>query len=448
MHFTMRIASLILAFAASSAVADQCASGSTLDGGNYFCQLVDAIQYSNVGHAGAYNKVTSMGSDGKCATTPVSYSGSLAPLDEEVSLHFRGPITLKQVAVYTKTSGSSKKRDTHSHSRHGHKAFHARALKETVEKRADIVTATIDGVVQTWENNYFGPGGAKATDAPVAAVVNAAAAAVPTPEVASSAAAAGAPVVAAVKQKQAADPNAAYTRSGYYDAASQTLDGLTFLGNYGGSGSGVFDNVFGNSLSYLNSAGTGGAASSSVLADALIGSNKEFAIFTDNECVEGDSCGYTRPGSVAYHGFDGADKVFLLEFGMPADGSSGFNADMPAVWMLNAQIPRTLQYGEASCSCWTTGCGEFDIAEVLMSGDNRCKSTLHTNAPGGSSDYFARPTSGTMKLAVIFNGADGTANIQKLSDDATFPASLTSDQVTTFLNSVTGSLLSTFSVAA
>ncbi|OBT56948.1 hypothetical protein VE04_03192 [Pseudogymnoascus sp. 24MN13] len=409
----MRIASLILAFAASSAVADQCASGSTLDGGNYFCQLVDAIQYSNVGHAGAYNKVTSMGSDGKCATTPVSYSGSLAPLDEEVSLHFRGPITLKQVAVYTKTSGSSKKRDTHSHSRHGHKAFHARALKETVETFAPLVTATFGAVVQTWENNYFGPGGAKATDAPVAAVVNAAAAAVPTPE------------------KQAADPNAAYTGTGYYDAASQTLDGLTFLGNYGGSGSGVFDNVFGNSLSYLNSAATRNSPSSPTTSALRV-----------------TAAAYARPGSVAYHGVGGADKVFLLEFGMPSDGSSGFNADMPAVWMLNAQIPRTLQYGEASCSCWTTGCGEFDIAEVLMTGDNRCKSTLHTNAPGGSSDYFARPTSGTMKLAVIFNGADGTANIQKLSDDATFPASLTSDQVTTFLNSVTGSLLSTFSVAA
>ncbi|KFY27221.1 hypothetical protein V493_03637, partial [Pseudogymnoascus sp. VKM F-4281 (FW-2241)] len=164
MHFTTRIASLILAFAASSAVADQCGAGSTLDGGNYFCQLVEAIQYSNVGHTGTYNKVTSMGSDGKCASAPTSYSGSLAPLDEEVSLHFRGPITLKQVAAYTKSSGSAKKRDTHSHSRHGHKAFHARALKETNEKRADTVTATIDGKVVTWENDYFGPGGSKPTD--------------------------------------------------------------------------------------------------------------------------------------------------------------------------------------------------------------------------------------------------------------------------------------------
>ena len=93
-----------------------------------------------------------------------------------------------------------------------------------------------------------------------------------------------------------------------------------------------------------------------------------------------NDCGFVRPGSVAYRlspnfcyvfmhtltvvsdGFDGADKVFLMEFSMPMDGTSGFNADMPAIWMLNAQIPRTLQYGNAACSCWESGCGEFDVS--------------------------------------------------------------------------------------
>jgi len=78
------------------------------------------------------------------------------------------------------------------------------------------------------------------------------------------------------------------------------------------------------------------------------------------EC-NGD-CGYGRPGSVAYRksqqhscgacltpvtdGFDGADKVdkvFLFEFSMPMDGEAGFEGDMPAIWALNAKIPRTLQ---------------------------------------------------------------------------------------------------------
>jgi len=57
-------------------------------------------------------------------------------------------------------------------------------------------------------------------------------------------------------------------------------------------------------------------------------------------------------------GIDGADKVILIEYSMPMDGKTGFNADMPSIWMLNAQIPRTLQYGDASCSCWESGCGE------------------------------------------------------------------------------------------
>lgn len=30
-------------------------------------------------------------------------------------------------------------------------------------------------------------------------------------------------------------------------------------------------------------------------------------------------------------GFDGGDKLFLMEFSMPNDGKSGFNADMPAI---------------------------------------------------------------------------------------------------------------------
>ena len=56
-----------------------------------------------------------------------------------------------------------------------------------------------------------------------------------------------------------------------------------------------------------------------------------------------NDCGFVRPGSVAYRkfgiwsfllrvlsffpdGFGGGDKAFLLEFSMPMDGSSGFNA--------------------------------------------------------------------------------------------------------------------------
>jgi hypothetical protein len=444
MQLTVKTAVMILSFCAG-AIADQCARGSQNIGGNWYCQAVKAVQYSGVGKSGSYNQVTGMDASGHCSSQPKAYSGGVAPLNEEVSLHFRGPLRLKQVAAYTKT-GSASKRDVATSGgpharRHNHAAMHKR--NEEKAKRADWVTATIDGQVVSWENNYFGeptPGAA----APVAAapVVPAAAPAAPTPGVA-------APVDAApvkAKAKAQVDPNAAYQRIGYYDAASGTLDGLTFLGHTGGQGSGVWDGTYGSSLGYLNAQGTGGAASSTVLADTLIPSNAEFAIFTDKSCSDG-GCGFYRPGSVAYHGFDGADKVFLFEFGMPKDGSSGFNADMPAIWMLNAQIPRTLQYGDASCSCWTTGCGEFDIIETLASGEDKCKSTLHTNNPGGSSDYFQRPVDGTMKLAVIMSSADNSINVQVLPASTDFSASLTASEVNSFLTAHSGNDVSTFVVA-
>jgi hypothetical protein len=145
-------------------------------------------------------------------------------------------------------------------------------------------------------------------------------------------------------------------------------------------------------------------------------------------------------------GFDGASKAFFLEFSMPDDGTSGFNMNMPAVWMLNAQIPRTVQYGPADCSCWTSGCGEFDIMEVLSSGSTFCKSTFHTNKPGGSSDYIPRPTSGTIKIAVVFDSSDSTAHVQVLDDSTNFPTSLSYGQIKDYCSHSTGNQLSTFKI--
>jgi len=94
-------------------------------------------------------------------------------------------------------------------------------------------------------------------------------------------------------------------------------------------------------------------------------------------------------------GFEGVDKLFLMEFSMPPDVNNSAQKDMPAIWLLNANIPRTAQYH--SCSCWKTGCGEFDIVETLHSGSTYMKSTLHTNTPGGDSDFVVRPTTEMMK---------------------------------------------------
>ena len=46
--------------------------------------------------------------------------------------------------------------------------------------------------------------------------------------------------------------------------------------------------------------------------------------------------------------------MFLLEFSMPLTGKKSFDGDMPAIWLTNAQIPLTSQYGTNSdCSVST-----------------------------------------------------------------------------------------------
>ena len=138
----------------------------------------------------------------------------------------------------------------------------------------------------------------------------------------------------------------------------------------------------------------------------------------------------TRVFLIAIDGFDGDQKIFLLEFAMPYDGQTGFNGDMPSVWALNAQIPRTAQYGPADCSCWTSGCGEADFFEVLTSGSSMAKSTVHAGVSGGDSDYFDRPTT-PVKAAIVM--MDSTMTIKILPDSFNFGSSLTHNQVKNLL---------------
>jgi Glycine-rich protein domain (DUF2403) len=53
--------------------------------GNYYCSQTDAITYNNVGFEGTYNQITYMDSSGcECSSQQASFSGGLAPLNEEV----------------------------------------------------------------------------------------------------------------------------------------------------------------------------------------------------------------------------------------------------------------------------------------------------------------------------------------------------------------------------
>ncbi|OAR00191.1 hypothetical protein LLEC1_07672, partial [Akanthomyces lecanii] len=248
---------------------------------------------------------------------------------------------------------------------------------------------------------------------PTAAVGNANANAPASPAPAASSSA------PAPKKPKPAASGQAWDRTSYYSAEAQTAENLVFLGNYGGQGSGVFDTTWGNSLSFLNAAGNGGAGSSQVLSNVDIPSNKEFSIFSGERCDE--SCGFSRAQDVAYKGFEGASKIFLFNFKMPMDGQRGFNGDMPAIWALNAAVPRAAQY--SGCSCWPK-CGEFDFFEVLAKGDDKCKSTVHLAPGGGSSDYFPRPTDEYVKAAVVFDAQAGGVAIRFLPADADFAKGL------------------------
>ncbi|KID94286.1 hypothetical protein MAJ_09749, partial [Metarhizium majus ARSEF 297] len=330
-----------------------------------------------------------MGASGECQTRQKSFRGPLAPLDEDLSLHFRGPFHLKEFAVYN-TSGI-KKRDTVSNPEK-QKADHI------IVERTDTVVATINGQVVSWRNNWLGP----QSTGPVS---------VGSVKWTTSTSPASTP-----SSHQPAPLGGEWRRVAYYSAERRTAQNVVFLGNYGGQGSGLFDNVWGNSLSYLNADGNGGSSSAQILKDVSIPSNTEFSIFSAERC--GNSCGFSRASDVAYKGFEGANKIFLFHFKMPLDGDRGFNGDMPALWALNGRIPRTAQYN--SCSCWTTGCGEVDIFEALAKGDRKCISAFHLTKFAQSPNWFDRPVDRYVKVAVMFLGASSSVVITKLPYETEF----------------------------
>lgn len=138
-------------------------------------------------------------------------------------------------------------------------------------------------------------------------------------------------------------------------------------------------------------------------------------------------------------GFNGDSKLFLVEFSMPLSGKTGFNADMPAIWLLNAEIPRAQQYGD--CSCWKSGCGELDVFEVLNSGNTKAITAWHGSRSKGDSNWFQRPIDKTVKAAILLDGASGSANIVVLPDETTFDTSFADSIVSSFVNSIADPLL-------
>ncbi|CAI5758373.1 unnamed protein product [Candida verbasci] len=414
----------------------------TFDGGNYYCSETKKVVYQGIGYSGTYQDVISMDeSSGTCQQQSFSFSGNLSPLDEELSVHFRGPLKLLQFGVYYPSSNSNSKRQVeedcntrHVHYKHKKRATEIVQVTQTVIVDSNGNTITSEATQTTTAPDQ------ETSSVDVAAVNSLQGEAKAYRSISTNQAPTTTSSQTYTPSSSSAASPGAWSRDSYYTPGS--TDNCVILNYFGGSGSGVWSSSFGNSLSYANSDNSGGSSSAVALEEVTIGSGKEFIIFSGEQC-SGDSCGFYRPNSVAYHGFKGNEKIFAFEFEMPTDSTSsgGYNDDMPAVWLLNAKIPRTLQYGDASCSCWKTGCGELDLFEILSKGSNKMISHLHdgqgghdgsNNGGGGSQDYFIRPTSGSFKGVVIFSGSD--IHIVQVDDSTDFGASLDEDTVQSWIN--------------
>ncbi|CEP61938.1 Tos1p LALA0_S04e04060g [Lachancea lanzarotensis] len=428
-------------------------------GGNYYCSQTDAVVYQNVGYSGSYLDVTSMDeTQCSCSQESVSFDGSLSPLNEELSVHFRGPLELLQFGVYYPSSGSLNKREDcdvatrhHDHKRDAAVAVVHVTSTMYVDGNGNPVASTNPSATAVYATSSSLAPAATTTSSSAAAPTSnshaAASSSATAPQSSSSSqgkvssSASSSSSSSAPSSSSGSNSGSGWKRVSYYTPGSAS--NLTFMNHQGGTaGSGTWSACFGNSISYCAADGVSGAASPQALNQVTLASNKEYMIFSGVDCSDtsSGSCGVTRDGIPAYHGFGGDTKMFVFEFSMPHDYSSSYNQDMPAIWMLNAKIPRTLQYGNSECSCWGSGCGELDLFEILSSGSEKLITHLHdgqgnngnSQGGGGTQDYFARPTSNTLKAAVIFNGADKTLHVVQVTGN--FDSSLSASTVQQWLS--------------
>lgn len=72
----------------TNGVTAQCTAGTAQEiNGNWYCSEVTAVTYTNFPGVGSYDKITDMDTEtGGCSSLQYNYSGSLSPLNEEVSL--------------------------------------------------------------------------------------------------------------------------------------------------------------------------------------------------------------------------------------------------------------------------------------------------------------------------------------------------------------------------
>lgn len=87
MRYSLTCAALLAASLAPTVLADDGCIQSPA--GNWYCKPAKAISFTNFGKPGTYSRVTNMDkSSGQCQSQQTSFSGGMAPLDQEVRHQF------------------------------------------------------------------------------------------------------------------------------------------------------------------------------------------------------------------------------------------------------------------------------------------------------------------------------------------------------------------------
>ncbi|RLN69544.1 hypothetical protein BBJ28_00023030 [Nothophytophthora sp. Chile5] len=294
---------------------------------------------ADCGGAGfSYDMVTDVAT---CAKTSVTTSSSVSPFDDDVTLSFRGPMTIHNIAVFDGSQGSWEK-------------------------------------VSSYEN------GGAATNMVFMNNHN-------------------------IDYAGTSSPEGFATEDGTGTATAST----PFSGTLAAA-----SNPYGQSIYAEDSTGA------------------EVHIMTEKKCgVDVECVGAYDSDGTAFQGWSGTKKIFVTKVTMPEGGAP----NVPAVWMLNAQIVRSGQY---QCNCRGTGsaggCGELDIAEVLEK-DTSYVATHYYFYDGsvapGNDQFGARPTDGPATYVTIIDEAYGVKIVQLGADDFDFGCgSITDDVVSQWEN--------------
>ena len=212
-------------------------------------QTTNHIKFTGLPGSFSYQRATSIqatGNGAQCSLGTVHAEGPLAPLTNEMHHIFRGPLNLKQFAVYQPKAAPAK-RDTLRESpmeRRGrlshlekHKIKRSHNHKQEKRNYGEWVTATIDGQVVSFIDDWSPhptPITQSTTAAP-AAITPPAVAAAPAPIAAIQKGPAPVPAAPSPDTGSAKAPTLATTdewaRIAYFDSDSKTTDNIAFTAN-------------------------------------------------------------------------------------------------------------------------------------------------------------------------------------------------------------------------